>query len=172
MNAALTTTTLAISEVTPADLDEWVAMALLLWPAEEESAEQALLEMRAELEGILQSPRDTALIVRDGDGVAIAFMNLSLCNEYVPGATRFPVAYVEGIYVADCARKSGVGAALMQRAQMWATENDCTQMASDVLIENEESCRFHTRVGFEEVERVVCFIKDVSKQVENQVENS
>jgi len=160
---------LDIAEVTLADLDEWVAMAMLLWPEEEMSAEQAEREMRAELEGILRSPRDTAFIGRDRGGqanfsekgCAIAFLNLSLCEEYVPGATHFPVGYIEGIYVAPNIRKAGIGAALMKRAETWAIANGCTQLASDVLIENEESCQFHTRVGFAEVERVVCFIKDV-----------
>lgn len=152
---------LDISEVVLGDLDEWVAMALLLWPEEELSAEQAAREMRAELEGILRSPRDTAFIGKGRSGRAIAFLNLSLCNEYVPGATHFPVAYVEGIYVAPSSRNAGIGAALMKKAEAWALDNGCTQLASDVLIENEESCQFHARVGFQEVERVVCFIKDV-----------
>ncbi len=152
---------LDVAEMTLADLDEWVVMALLLWPEEEMSVEQAELEMRAELEGILRSPRDTAFIVRDREGGAIAFINLSICNEYVPGATHFPVAYVEGIYVADTVRQGGIGSALIRKAEKWAVDNGCTQLASDVLIENEKSCQFHTGVGFQEVERVVCFIKDV-----------
>jgi len=152
---------MAIAQMTLADLNEWVALALLLWPAEEETPEQAELEMRAELEGILRSRRDTAFMMRDGDGRAIAFINLSLCDEYVPGATRFPVAYVEGIFVLETLRHCGLGAALVQRAERWAKENGCAQLGSDVLIENEASCQFHTGVGFQEVERVVCFIKNV-----------
>ena len=152
---------LDIAEMTLADLDEWVAMALLLWPDEEHSAARAEMEMRAELEGILKSPRDSAFMGRDGEGRAIAFLNLSLCEEYVPGATRFPVAYVEGIYMAEHVRQKGIGAALVKTAERWAIAKGCTQLASDVLIENEDSCKFHTRVGFAEVERVVCFIKDV-----------
>jgi len=152
---------MAIAEMTLTDLDEWVALALLLWPAEEETQQQATVEMRAELEGILRSRRDTAFMMRDGEGCAIAFINLSLCDEYVPGATKFPVAYVEGIFVIETLRHCGVGAALMRRAERWAKENGCAQLGSDVLIENEASCQFHTGVGFQEVERVVCFIKDV-----------
>lgn len=151
-----------ISEVTSADLAEWVGLALQLWPPEKgESDSQAKLEMEAELAGILRSARDTGLLVRDSEGRAIAFMNLSLCNEYVPGATRFPVAYVEGIYVVDEARHTGVGAALMARGEAWARARGCKELASDVVIDNEASQKFHTRVGFEEVERVVFFIKDV-----------
>ncbi len=149
-----------IVEAMPSDLDDWVQMALQLWPAEEDLS-RAEVEMRAELSGILESAKDTGLIARDHEGVAIAFINLSICYEYVPGAKRFPVAYVEGIYVADLARKTGVGKALVVRAEEWAIAKGCTQLASDVMIENVESCQFHTRVGFQEVERVVFFIKDV-----------
>ncbi len=152
-----------IVEATLSDLDDWVQMALRLWPAEKESPKRAEEEMRAELSGILQSARDTALIARDDEGKAIAFINLSICYEYVPGAKRFPVAYVEGIYVTDIARKTGVGKALVARAEAWAVSKGCSQLASDVMIENTESCQFHTRVGFQEVERVVFFIKDIEQ---------
>ena len=154
---------LQISEVTAADLDDWVDLALKLWPGEEGSPEKAKEEMAAELAGILQSPKDTGWLVRDDTGRAIAFINLSVCYEYVPGATHFPVAYVEGLYVEDSGRRQGIGAALIKQAEVWAIANGCTQLASDVLIENEQSCRFHAQVGFQEVERVVCFIKDVER---------
>ena len=53
-----------ISEVTSADLAEWVGLALQLWPPEKgESDSQAKLEMEAELAGILRSARDTGLLV-------------------------------------------------------------------------------------------------------------
>jgi len=159
LSAALT-----VSEVTQADLDEWVSLALRLWPDEESNPEKACLEMEAELLGILRSPRDTGFLTRDRQGQAVGFINLSLCYDYVPGADHFPVAYVEGIYVADKSRRKGIGLALLKRAEQWAIDNGCTQLGSDVLIENEESCRFHTQVGFKEVERVVCFIKDIEPQ--------
>ncbi len=158
LSAAIT-----VSEVTQADLGEWVSLALQLWPDEEGSPQKAQTEMEAELLGILQSPRDTGLLVRAADGQAIGFVNLSLCYDYVPGANHFPVAYVEGIYVADSNRRKGVGLVLLKQAEAWALAHGCTQMGSDVLIENEQSCQFHTQVGFKEVERVVCFIKDMEQ---------
>ncbi|MEL7331319.1 MAG: aminoglycoside 6'-N-acetyltransferase [Cyanobacteria bacterium J06560_2] len=152
-----------ITEVTDADLSEWVALALKLWPDEADDEQKAHDEMAAELKGILQSPRDTGFLLRDRTNTPIAFINLSICYEYVPGATRFPVAYVEGLYVEAKNRRQGIAAHLMKRAEAWALTNGCTQMGSDVLIENEESCQFHTQVGFQEVERVVCFIKDLEQ---------
>lgn len=88
-------------------------------------------------------------------------MNLSLRHDYVPGVTQSPVAYIEGIYVKENYRKQGIGKALIQYAEQWAIEQGCTQLASDALLENTERYEFHTHIGFEEVERVVCFIKPV-----------
>jgi aminoglycoside 6'-N-acetyltransferase I len=36
------------------------------------------------------------------------------------------------------------------------------ELASDALIENIASYEFHTKVGFQEVERIVCFIKPIA----------
>ncbi|PSB62488.1 GNAT family N-acetyltransferase, partial [Chroococcidiopsis cubana CCALA 043] len=79
-----------------------------------------------------------------------------------PGATQSPVAYVEGIYVEDEYRKQGIGTKLIQFAQQWAIERGCMELASDALLDNTASYDFHTKVGFQEVERVVTFIKQVT----------
>jgi aminoglycoside 6'-N-acetyltransferase I len=88
-------------------------------------------------------------------------MNLSLRSDYVPGATHSPVAYVEGIYVRDEYRKQGIGAALIKSAQEWAIDRGCIELASDALIGNSASQEFHTKIGFQEVERTVFFIKPI-----------
>ncbi|MBW4434609.1 MAG: GNAT family N-acetyltransferase [Pelatocladus maniniholoensis HA4357-MV3] len=145
-----------IVKVTQDDFNEWLELTLKLWP--DESRE----ERQISLTKILQSPREAGFIVRSSDGGAIAFMNLSLRYDYVPGATQSPVAYVEGIYVKDEYRKQGVGTSLIQYAQKWGLENGCVELASDALLENTASYDFHTKVGFQEVERVVTFIKQIT----------
>ncbi|MBN8563578.1 MAG: GNAT family N-acetyltransferase [Leptolyngbya sp. UWPOB_LEPTO1] len=144
-----------IIKITQADFNEWLDLAMQLW------SDNSIEEMHASLTTILQSPREAAFLARAEDGSAIAFMNLSLRHDYVPGATQSPVAYIEGIYVKENYRKQGLGKALIQYAEQWAVEQGCTQLASDALLENTESYEFHTHIGFEEVERVVCFIKPV-----------
>jgi aminoglycoside 6'-N-acetyltransferase I len=140
-----------IVKVTQEDFDEWLDLALKLWP--DCSA--------ADLTNILQSPRQAAFLVKDDHGSAIAFMNLSLRYEYVPDATQSPIAYVEGIYVKDEYRAQRIGTALIKYAEKWALKQRCVELASDALIENTASYEFHTKVGFREVERVVFFIKPV-----------
>lgn len=117
--------------------------------------------MEKTLSDILKSPREEGFLVRGDAGEAIAFMNLSLRYDHVSGATKSPVAYVEGIYVREAYRKQGIAARLIRHAEQWASEKQCTELASDALIENTDSHHFHAKMGFEEVGRVVAFIKPI-----------
>ncbi|WP_243147502.1 aminoglycoside 6'-N-acetyltransferase [Scytonema sp. UIC 10036] len=144
-----------IVKITRDDFSEWLEMALKLW------SDDSVEEMQMTLVEILKSERCESFLVRNHDGEAIGFMNLSLRSDYVPGATHSPVAYVEGIYVKDEYRKLGVGTSLIEYAEGWALEHGCTELASDALVENKESYEFHTHVGFQEVERIVTFIKQL-----------
>lgn len=137
------------------DFDTWLNLALLLWP--DESRE----EMHRSLSNILQSPREAGFLIKDDYETAIGFINLSLRYEYVPGATQSPVAFVEGIYVKSQYRNQGVGTYLMKYAQKWAREHGCLEIASDALLDNTVSYKFHRQVGFQEVETIVIFIKQV-----------
>jgi aminoglycoside 6'-N-acetyltransferase I len=144
------------SKTTQDDFNEWLDLALTLWP------DYSIVEMQVVLTSILDSPSEDGFIVRDENRNAIAFMNLSLRSDYVPGATHRPVAYVEGIYVKEEYRNQGVGTVLIQAAQQWASDRGCLELASDALIENTASHEFHTKMGFREVERTVFFIKPVT----------
>jgi aminoglycoside 6'-N-acetyltransferase I len=144
-----------IVKITQDDFKEWLELALRLWPDYSPS------QMQVSLINILNSPREAAFLVRDAQGSASAFINLSLRSDYVPGATHSPVAYVEGIYVKDEYRNQGIGTALIQSAQQWALNQGCIELASDALIENTASQEFHKKIGFQEVERTVFFIKSV-----------
>lgn len=144
-----------IVKVTEDDFDEWLALALELW------TDYSTEEMRTSLTEILQSPRQSGFLVKTEGEDAIAFINLSLRFDYVPGVTQSPVAFVEGIYVKPEYRGRGVGKAMIQYAEQWAQEQGCVELASDALLENTASHAFHARVGFQEVERMVAFIKSL-----------
>ena len=137
------------------DFEEWLNLALELW------TDYSTEEMQVSLTEILYSPRQSAVLVRTEAGKAIAFMNLSLRSDYVPGATQSPVAFVEGIYVKPEYQKQRVGKALIQYAEQWAQAQGCVELASDALLENTVSHAFHKQVGFQEVERLVAFIKPI-----------
>lgn len=140
-----------IVKVTQDDFSELLDLGSKLW------SDYSVEEMQI----VLESPRQEQFLVRDSDGKAIAFLHLSLRFEYVPGATGSPVAFVEGIYVRDEYQNQSIGASLIQYAEQWAFARGCKELASDALLENTASYQFHTKVGFQEVERVVSFIKQV-----------
>ena len=88
---------------------------------------------------------------------AVAFIILSLRNDYVEGTSSSPVGYLEGIYVKPEYRNQGIAREMVQYAIKWAAENGCTEFASDCLLENEESRKFHSRIGFSEKNTIVHF---------------
>lgn len=142
--------------VTERNVEDWLGLACFLWP------EYAREELGRILREILIAEREDGVIVFTGEKQPIAFMNLSLRFDYVPGAKTSPVAYVEGIYVIEEFRNNGIARGLIGFAEKWAIEHGCGQLASDALLDNTISHEFHTRVGFSEVERTVAFIKPVT----------
>lgn len=95
------------------------------------------------------------------DNQIIAFMNLSIRSDYVNGTDTTPVVFVEAIYVLPEYRKQGIARAFISFAEKFTKENGFTQLASDCLIENTASEKFHKSCGFEEKERVICLVKNV-----------
>jgi aminoglycoside 6'-N-acetyltransferase I len=91
----------------------------------------------------------------------IAFVHIGSRNDYVAGATDLPVAYIEAIYVKSDYQKQGIAKKMMTVAENWAKEKGYSQLASDANLTNSISIDFHKKVGFEETERIVCFIKDL-----------
>ena len=70
-----------------------------------------------------------------------------------------PVGYVEGWFVVEGHRRSGIGKKLMAAAEDWARSQGCAEMASDTQIDNTLSQRVHQLLGFQIVERAVLFRK-------------
>ena len=92
----------------------------------------------------------------------VGFVHVALRADYVEGADSSPVGYVEGIYVLPEFRKKGMSKKLILEAEEWSKSKGCVQIASDIEDENVVSYAFHVGVGFKEVNRVICFIKNIS----------
>ena len=103
---------------------------------------------------------ETCYLVKDKDKY-VAFVHVSIRNDYVEGSNDSPVAYIEAIYVKPNYQKRGIARMLVNVAENWAMQKGLRQLASDTPIDNKTSIKFHKKVGFTEVERVVCFIKDI-----------
>lgn len=138
------------------NLDILAKLALELWP------DTSYDELQDHFRELLNDPGATAILLKS-ETTYIGFIELSTRNDYVEGADQLPVAYVEGIYVKPNLRKNGYGALLLQQAENWATRKGFTQICSDTELENEGSIRFHKASGFEEVSRIVCFVKSINR---------
>lgn len=91
----------------------------------------------------------------------LGFVQVSLRCDYVEGSNSSPVAYIEGIYVKEEYRRRGIAHSLVEVAKEWGREKGCSEIASDCILSNTLSIDFHKRIGFEEANRIVCFIKSI-----------
>ena len=140
-----------VRAVQRSDAADWERMRQQLWPS-------APGEHAREIASFFEGPRDdpeAALIAFDG-ALAVGFAEMSI-RPYAEGCAFGSVAYLEGWFVDEAARRQGVGAALVDAVAAWGRAQGCTELASDTEIENRDSIAAHRSLGFDEVERIVCF---------------
>ncbi|MBK8053544.1 MAG: GNAT family N-acetyltransferase [Saprospiraceae bacterium] len=68
---------------------------------------------------------------------------------------------MEALFVKQKWRHSSFATELLKNGETWAKSSGISQIASDTEVENVESIAFYKKAGFSEVNRVVCFIKDL-----------
>ena len=56
---------------------------------------------------------------------------------------------------------NGLAKELLKACETWSKEQGCSEFSSDCELENENSLKFHLKMGFEEVNRVICFMKRI-----------
>lgn len=130
-------------------------MHYALWP--EGSLAEHEADIRAQL--VNDAPYVTFVSER-ADGGLQGFVEVSV-RAYAEGCSTDRVGYVEGWYVDEDVRLQGIGRKLIEAAEGWAISKGCTEMASDVLLDNQSSQQAHERLGYEEVERIVCYKKSL-----------
>lgn len=143
-----------IVKVTGATLNDWVKMGIQLWPDCTED------ELKDIFQSVLESNKEEGFLYYLNNKY-VGFINVSIRSDYVNGSESSPVGYIEGIYVKPEYRNRNIARKLVRAGEIWANSRGCMQMASDILIDNNVSYDFHKKVGFDEAERVVCFIKDI-----------
>jgi aminoglycoside 6'-N-acetyltransferase I len=133
-------------------------MRALLWP--DAGVEQHLRELDAIFGYSMSGPLPLVILVsEDENGALIGFLEVGLRSHADGCDPARPVGFVEGWFVQEQFRNRGVGRELMRSAMDWARAQGCLEMASDALIDNEESHRAHEAMGFEVVDRCVHFRK-------------
>lgn len=141
------------------DAEALAGLRFALWP------DEPLEVRRAETEAnIARTDGDFATLVAEAEGEVAGFAEVSLRRDYVNGCETSPVAFLEGIYVRPEQRRCGLGRALIAAVAQWGRERGCSEFASDALLDNDLSHRFHAGAGFQETERVVYFRKKLGEQ--------
>ena len=137
-------------------VDDWATLRRELWPDGDFS------EHRQFAVAALSDPaRFAAFLARDRGGQALGFVEASVRYDYVNGCATSPVAFLEGLFVRNQARRQRLARGLVAAVEHWARQNACSELASDALLENDDAHAIHGRIGFSETERVVYFVKQL-----------
>jgi aminoglycoside 6'-N-acetyltransferase I len=145
-----------IRPVEPTDIPAWSRMRTALWP---NTSEAHLDEIAQFFAGQLQEPL-AVLLAYENDETPLGFIELNI-RTYAEGCKTNRIGYVEGWYVEPHARRRGIGRALFAAGENWARAQGCTEMASDIELDNEVSFVAHRALGYEETDRIICFRKDL-----------
>jgi aminoglycoside 6'-N-acetyltransferase I len=141
-----------IRPVQPVDHAEWLRMRLNLWGGAAE-------EHTRDIDAYFATPQGGITFVAESTGEGLCgFIEVSL-RDYAEGCQASPVAYIEGWYVDEHCRRRTLGTRLVQAAEAWARHQGLKEIASDTQLDNIVSIQAHKMLGYEEVERIVCFRK-------------
>ena len=134
------------------DVEDLAKLAALLWP------HHTVQEMAEEIAQTMEQS-DAAFFLAWEEKRAVGFAQCQLRHDYVEGTECSPVGYLEGIYVRPEYRGRGIAKALLAACESWAKSRGAEEFASDCELDNEESLKFHLKVGFLEANRIICFAK-------------
>lgn len=140
------------------DCERLAEMYAALWP--QASAREHGQELQSVLEGTARLTMPIAVLVAEaGNGELAGFVEVDLRSHADGCDPAQAVGYIEGWYVAEKYRRSGVGRVLMAAAEEWARGFGCVEVGSDAVIENEISQRAHEALGYQVVDRCVHYRK-------------
>jgi aminoglycoside 6'-N-acetyltransferase I len=142
-----------IREVTQNDIPAWSDMRTDLWP---ETKDKHMSEINEYLSG--SSIDIVQAYVGEVSSEIVGFLELNVRN-FAEGSRRPKIPYIEAWYIKPRFRGKGYGGLLMHKAEQWAISKGYSELASDTELENERSIIMHKHLGFEETERIVCFLK-------------
>lgn len=154
MGRAFSGRSVTVRPLERADVPAWHRLRQALWPELSGAANERDADV------ILADPDRFAVFVCETSGGVVGFVEASL-RQYAEGCETSPAGCIEGWYVESASRRRGIGRMLVLAAEAWARSRGCTEMASQALLENVDGQRAHARLGYAEVERQVCFRKDL-----------
>jgi len=137
-------------------IEKITQLAHLLWP------EENINTLKKEMNHFHRDSTSELFICEETKEI-IGFAHVQLRYDYVEGTVSTPVGYLEGIYVREAYRKQGIGKQLVEVCEDWSRFMDATEFASDVELVNQKSADFHDSIGFKEVNRIICYTKQLKK---------
>lgn len=140
--------------VNETDKDIWSRFRTELWP---ESSDDHGLEIDEYFQGN-SIDIDVVFMAETETSDLVGFLEINL-RDYAEGSRCSPIPYIEAWFVSKAHRGMGIGKLLIQAAEHWSLENGYSEIASDTTPNNLASINAHKKLGYKEVERVVCFLK-------------
>lgn len=146
-----------IRKATAEDAKEVAGLAIQMWKS------HTIEELEREFYDYMKESGIVFLAI--SDECAVGFAQCGLRHDYVEGTDSSPVGYLEGIFVVEEYRKRGLAKDMLEACQKWAREQGCREFASDCELVNEDSLKFHLKMGFQEANRIICFTKKLTDSV-------
>lgn len=143
-----------VRKATKTDVISIAEMAVLMWDS------NSVEELVREFETVLEN-EECVIYIYCIDNMLIGFAQCGLRHDYVEGTESSPVGYLEGIFVQKGYRKKGYAKELLAECEKWAKGKGCSEFASDCELNNDVSLYFHMNVGFTEINRIICFTKQI-----------
>lgn len=129
-------------------------MAIQMW--ENTTVDELEIEFTETLKG-----KNAVFFMKYSENIPVGFAQCSLRMDYVEGTESSPVGYLEGIFINENHRNKGYAGELLFACEKWAKDMGCSEFASDCELDNANSLKFHMAMGFDEVNRVICFRKNI-----------
>lgn len=145
---------LQIIKASNENIDQLTEMGLALWPNNDYEL------MKNEFVYIIGHLNNRVYLAKSDEDY-IGFIHMSIRSGFVEGADTSPVGYVEGIYVREDFRKKGVAKELYDAGVQWAKSKKCTQIGADIGLDNDMCPDFYIKMGFNEVNRIICYISNI-----------
>ncbi len=134
----------------PADHRGWSAMRQQLWP-----------EAGRDDAGDLARMHVPAVVMVADDGERLIGFAEATIRSVVDGLYFRPGGFLEGIWVAPKARRTGVATALLGGVTRWVRERGANAMGSDAMPDNRASIAWHKKHGFEIEAEVIKFVREL-----------
>lgn len=113
-------------------------------------------EVAARLERLLERPEHRVLVAEE-DGTVLGWLHVQESHSLASD----PCALVVGMVVTARARRTGLGSALLARAEDWARKRELGAIRLRSRVEREDAHEFYRKLGYRETKRQVQFRKEL-----------